>query len=364
MREKHSRWLLACVALVICPINGATSWAQAQPSETLLFESFEGTFVSVKSTSLKIKTADGDKIFRLAKPGEDLQHFGAGRGTAISVSGIDRASFLKNSMTIRFVAELDNTGKSVKPLESIEVLSISDKLDTLKERISDADPQSGVASYRFTARIQLIDRGANRLRVFVRDGSKSERFDFLTDADKTRVSYDLPELSLAQPGESILVRCFPLPGENQVASEVRVTRPSPFADNPTLAAADAPKPLVDPSQTPENKNPNQTVVSNDSEAGDEEVATAPNENAMANDAPAPRAKSGEAEQLGDAVEFDFAAPVPNASEIDRGLIAFLLGVEMVDPHSAAMEVPVRPRRNQRRTVLRGNLPARGWYKIN
>ncbi len=352
-----------CWVFLLIVFNTATDasgCAQESQGNALQFDSYEGTFISASKSILKIRTDEGDKVFQLAKPSDDLPPLGVGRGTAISISGDDRVSFLKSSMIIRFVAELDKTGPASKPLDSIEVLSIADKMDTLRERVSELDPKTGLASYRFTARIQSIDHQTKRLSVLVRPSNKFERFEFALDPENTRVSYDLPDLSLAQSGEAILVRCLPIPGDNQVASEVRVTRPSPFADAATQGANGP----VDPSPNPNQLMANEGLADPadpDTAAGDEEgMQGDADEGQRAHDTQ----ESDEAEPSGDVVEFDFDAPVPNAPTIDHGLLSRLLGIEIPKPQAAEIDAPDGRNRFEGRSMRRGNAARRGWYKIN
>ena len=339
--------------------------AQEPQGDVLFFDSFEGTFVSANRSTLKIATGDGHRVFQLAKLGEDLPQLGVGRGTAISVSGVDRVSFLKLSMVVRFVAEFDKTGPTNKPLESIEVLALSDKLDTFREPISEPDPQTGLMSYRFTARIQSINLQTKRLGVIVRPRNKPERYEFELDPENTRVRYDLPELSLAQPGEETLVRCLPFPGEPQVASEVRVTRPSPFPDvtsndaSDTAAEADNPNPLRDIEGLAEAADPASL------DGDDPSMQNNPDEDPDASEIPEPDAVLNEAERSDDVVEFDFDAPAPSEPTFDYGVLSALLGIDISNAKPEEhVEVPVGPKKLERRPVRHKNPVGRGWYKIN
>ena len=86
---KRNLWPLA-FAFAGCVFLSGTScpcWAQNHQNDAPMFDSYEGTFVSAKQSSIKIKTADGDQVFRLAKPGEKLPQMGPGQGSAISVHG-------------------------------------------------------------------------------------------------------------------------------------------------------------------------------------------------------------------------------------------------------------------------------------
>ena len=356
--------LFAIVTCAFCSVPKVACWAQNAQVENLLFDNFEGTFVSSKQNSITIRTSDGDKVFRVAKSDEDLPQLGVGRGTAISVRGIEGTSFLKTGMTIRFVGELDKVGKSGKPLESIEVLSLSAKLETAKEQIPLPDPQSGLASYRITGRIHSIDHQSKRLAVTLRNGGKSDRYEFAIDLEKTRVIYDLPNLSLAQPGETVQVRCLPSSGANQIASEVRVTRPSPFANDVNQGEAGTSVPRSDGNPPADPDAPVQTAESDGSDDGDEGMQKDPSADSETNEVEGTDSASKKAARPDDVVAFDFARTVPSESGIDLGLLKLLLGIEMAEPQPAVAEVPIGHKKLEGRSARRSTPAGRGWFKIN
>lgn len=351
-------WEMSAVVLVILTATSMVH-AQNESADSLLFDNYLGTFISAKGSSLKIATDEGEKTFRLVKPDEDLPEMGVGRGTAISVSGADTITFLKPAMTVTFETELDKNSHSSNPLERIDVIALSAKQDTSKEEITEIDPETGLGSYRFEARIQSVDLQRNRLGVLVRNGSKSERYELALDPKTTQVHYDLPDLSLAQPGESILVRCLPTNGEKLFATEVRVTRPNPFGEDPAEEGA-APQANVEP-ETPLDSEAmeaeatdaaNDGVDGGDEMLGDEEDATA--------DSPDKTAEEKDAD-----IEFDFKRENRPAVKIDPRVLEILLGVSEGEPQAEDdVDVPIGPEKLNRQSSRKPRPADRTWHKIN
>ncbi len=206
------------------------------PSVEAQFDSYEGTFLQAKSGTVEISTPDGVKSFRMAKPNEILPEMPDGQGTSVSVQGIDNVSFLKPKMLVKFEAEQDKNNNSIVPIEELEVIASNSKTETSKQLIAEIDAATGNSFYRFISRVEHIDLDKSQLAVIVREGQKSDRFVFLIDTEKTRVKFNFTDLKLARPGDSIVVRCLPPRNGMSFATEVRVTRPSPFPEDPVAQA--------------------------------------------------------------------------------------------------------------------------------
>ncbi len=247
-----SRQILSrVVGLLTLVIHAAT----IVPSLDAQFETYEGAFVRTKSGTISILTVDGEKTFRLVKPNEDVPEMGVGVSTSISVRGTEKVPFLKPGMLVAFEAEQDKNNKSNVAIEQLDLIPKSSKVATLRELIAEIDAATGNSLYRFTAEVDQIDIGQSHLFVIVRNGRKSDRYEFLFDVDKTRVVYDLPDLKLAQVGEPVFVRCLPPRNRISIATEVRVTRSSAFPDEPAAQTDIAQQGLPTPDADDEPEMP-------------------------------------------------------------------------------------------------------------
>lgn len=343
--------------------------AQDENAGTFLFDSYEGSFVSAKKSILTINTLDGAKSFQILQTKEDVEKLDLGRPTSISVTGVEHTSFLKPGMTVLLEVAVDKNRSVVQPAETLNVLSLSEKLDTDAEPISDFDPDSGAADFRITGRIQSIDAKTNRIGILVQSGRKSIRYEIPVDPEKTRVEFDLPELSLAKPGSATFVRCLPLQATRNIASEVRVECPSVFpgdgaAANEVAQSHTAPE-AADQDPSKGNENPEDGVADGNSGGGDGDDDAGNSAETEPGDAMDETPdESGEEADSRQVIEFDFRPPIAQDPAIDLSLLNMLLGIRVIEPPADESDGSEPPQTQESRFRPPAILRGRGWYKIN
>lgn len=365
LRRLVSSWVVPLLlALGVC--QGLL--AQTSNPSSIVFDEYTGTLISVRQSLLKLQTAEGEKTFRIVQARNDTPQLGVGRPTSVSIKGVDRISFIEEGMVVRLEASLDAQRRSAHPVEKLDVISLSKKAETSRDRIGEPDPVSGVALYRITGRVQSIEQEGKRLGLIARTNGRSERFEIEVNPESTQVRYDLPELSLAKEGETVLVRCPPVNAPTLIASEIRIERGTPFgaeaADpNSEPAATDA---AADEPDEPEETEHNPLAQMAETEPGDAllDGANADGDSAEAGLAAEagrePRAAEGPG---GDLVEFDFQPSEDGNPAIDLGFFRVVLGLKDRSSENER-EQPIIPAKMRRSVEPRPSPPGRSWFKIN
>lgn len=365
--SRHVPILVALAALSLCCLGPcAMLFAQTNRPSSIMFDEYVGTLISARSNVLKIQTSDGEKHFRIVTGREDIPQLGVGRATAVSIQGVDRVSFLQTGMIVRLEASLDKNRKGISPVERVDVISLDARAPTNRERLSEEDPTTGVTVFRLTARIQSIDDDVKRLGLIARFANKSERYEVAVNSETTQVHYNLPDLSLAQEGENVLVRCPPVQSPTLIASEIRIERPSPFVD---VAAAETPDEPQEPVEAePAEQNPlaqmAETEIDKDplaAEPATDEAEEDPQNMADAN--PDEPEEDRRDEENKDVVEFGFEPEDKFNPLIDPGVLRVVLGINF-DDKRGPFERPVGPKKLERIWEPKKTPPGRTWFKIN